>query len=396
MMNQTRGVWVLALSSAFALTLSGAAQAQRSEYRGAEQTQRYSSGQQVSLPQGTVLKVRLDDRLSSTNSRVGDRFTATLDTQDTGLPSGTQVVGQVTDVRTASESQPGIVDVAFRSLRLTDGRTYPIDGQLIDLNSDSVHRTASGRLEARGSTSRNKSQFLGYGAGAGAIISALTGGNLLKGALFGALAGYAYQQLSKDKRENGRYSEVNLKPGTEFGVALQSGATFRTAANSYGSTYGGRDATPSQYDRYGDRNARDNGRTTDSYQPNRRGEVRVTVNGRDVSFAQAQPFMTRGRVMVPLEPVLAAAGYRSSYDPDSREVTIPGDRGDTRFTIGENFATVGDRRVRLDEPIQRIDGTIFVPSALLEEATNIRADWDANNRVLRLSTPDRSGINRYR
>jgi hypothetical protein len=120
------------------------------------------------------------------------------------------------------------------------------------------------------------------------------------------------------------------------------------------------------------------------------------VNGRDVSFAQGQPFMTRGHVMVPLEPVLAAAGYRYTYDPDNREVTIPGDRSDMRVTLGDNFATVGDRRVRLDEPIQRIDGTIFVPSALLEEATNIRADWDANNRVLRLSTPDRSGLNRYR
>jgi len=46
--------------------------------------------------------------------------------------------------------------------------------------------------------------------------------------------------------------------------------------------------------------------------------------------------------------------------------------------------------VRLDEPVQRIDGTIFVPSRLLEDATDIRTDWDANARVLRLRTPDRS------
>jgi len=194
-MMESKGVRVLAWSIALAFSLPVVALAQRGGYT-----------QRVSLPQGTVLKAQLNDRLSSTSSRPGDRFTGTLESDNYGLPSGTQVVGQVTDVRRADDSHPGVVDVDFRTLRTPNGRTYPIDGRLTSLDSDSVRRTSDGRLESRGSSSKNKYQFLGYGAGAGAVISALTGGNLLKGALFGALGGYVYQQLNKDKRENGRYS----------------------------------------------------------------------------------------------------------------------------------------------------------------------------------------------
>jgi len=382
-MMESKGFRALAFSMALAFSLPAMALAQRGGYT-----------QRVSLPQGAVLKAQLNDRLSSTSSRPGDRFTGTLESDNYGLPSGTQVVGQVTDVRQADDSHPGVVDVDFRTLRTPNGRTYPIDGRLTSLDSDSVRRTSDGRLESRGSSSKNKYQFLGYGAGAGAVISALTGGNLLKGALFGALGGYVYQQLNKDKRENGRYSEVNLKPGTEFGVALQSGTTVSLADNPYGSSYGGRNPNYNAYDRsgngYGNGYSRYDQRTAGSFQQYRSGDVRVLVNDREVRFNQGQPFMARGHVMVPLEPVLAATGYRYNYDPSAREVTISGDRGETRFTIGDNFATVDGDRVRLDEPVQRIDGTIYVPTRLLEEGTGIRTDWNANTRVLRMTTNDRS------
>jgi hypothetical protein len=353
---------------------------------GAALAQGYGYSQRVSLPQGTVLKAELNDRLSSTSSRPGDRFTGNVVNDGTGLPSGTQVIGQVTDVRRADDNHPGVVDVDFRTLRLPNGRTYPIDGRLTSLDSDSVQRTSSGRLEARGRSSRNKYQFLGYGAGGGALISALTGGNLLKGALLGAIAGFAYDQLNKDKRDNGHYSEVNLKPGTEFGVALQSGTTVSLADNPYGNSNGGRFRNGSSYD---SRNSRTDERTAGSFQQYRGSPIRVLVDGREVPFTQGQPFMAHGHVMVPLEPVMAAAGYRYTYDPTYREVSISGNR-DTRFTIGDNFATVDGNRMRLDEAVQRIDGTIFVPSQLLEQAADFRTDWNADNRTLRLRSGARN------
>jgi hypothetical protein len=216
---------LLLVSGALAILISGAALAQRR-----------SSVRRVSLPKGTVLRAELNDKLSSTDSRTGDRFAGTIrsDQDSAGLPAGTEVVGRVVSVHKATDKEPGQVDVNFTSLRLPNGRTYPISGRLTSLDSDKVRRTSSGRLEARGRSSSNKYKFLGYGAGAGAIIGALTGGNLLKSALLGAAAGYVYQQLNKDKASNGRYSEVNLKPGTEFGVLLDRQALVSLAANPYG------------------------------------------------------------------------------------------------------------------------------------------------------------------
>jgi len=71
---------------------------------------------------------------------------------------------------------------------------------------------------------------------------------------------------------------------------------------------------------------------------------------------------------------------------------VYGSRGDSRLTIGDNFAMVDGRRVRLDTPAQRIDGVIYVPAQFLEDATDIRTDWDADQRILRLTTRSRASL----
>jgi hypothetical protein len=181
MLMESKTARALVWSSALALSLTGAAHAQRSGYT-----------QQVSLPEGTVLRAELNDRLSSVDSRPGDRFTGTIreDRDSGGLPVGTEVIGQVKSVRRASDRQPGTIDVDFQTLRLPNGRSYPITASLTSLDANSIRRTADGRLESRGSSSKDRTKFIGYGAGAGAIIGALSGGDLLTSALLGAAAGY--------------------------------------------------------------------------------------------------------------------------------------------------------------------------------------------------------------
>jgi hypothetical protein len=186
----------------------------------------------VVMPAGSVLKVRLDDQIGSDRSQRGDRFMATVETEGTGydLPSGTRVEGVVTDVRKARKDQPGMVDVDFRTLQLPDGQRYRIAGAPTSLDEKTVQRTADGRLVARSSSSKNRTKFIAYGAGAGFLISTLTGGGSLKGALLGAAAGYLYGVFDKSKA-NGR--EVVLKPGTEFGVRLDQRVALAPTGNDY-------------------------------------------------------------------------------------------------------------------------------------------------------------------
>lgn len=177
-----------------------------------------ASSRDVVFPAGTVLKVRLDDTIASDSSHRGDRVTATVENKDAGydLPDGTRVEGVVTDVQRSSKNRPGMVDVDFRMLRLPDGERYQIAGSPTSLDDSSVSRTSDGRLVAR-SSSKNRTKFIAYGAGAGFILGALTHGNRLTDTLLGAAAGYLYGQYDKSKA-NGH--EVRLKPGTEFGVRL--------------------------------------------------------------------------------------------------------------------------------------------------------------------------------
>jgi hypothetical protein len=367
-MLENRRARALAWSSMLVFSLSGAAQAQRSGDR-----------RQVSLPEGTVLRAELNDRLSSTDSRSGDRFTATIrsDRDGSRLPSDTEVVGQVTSVRRASEKQPATIDVDFRSLRLADGRTYPISASLASLDAKSVRRTTDGRLESRGGSSRDKTKFIGYGAGAGALIGVLSGGNILKGGLLGAAAGYLYGQLNKDKESHGRYSEVDLKPGTEFGVELNRRTVVALAAD--------RSSRSDRDRRFDDQDARYRNRSAGDLDRPRDADIRVLVNDRDVRFGDSRPFVSAGRVMVPLVAVLDASVYRYDYDARQREITLHGDRGDTRLTDGGYTAWVNGERVRLKAPAQIIDGVFYVPVQVLQEATDLRSDWDANSRTLRLT-----------
>jgi hypothetical protein len=173
----------------------------------------------VVMPAGSVLKVKLDETISSDRNKQGDRFTATVEDDQAGydVPQGTRVEGVVKEVRRAAKDRPGMLDVDFTAMRLPDGQRYRVAGSAISLDERSVQRDDDGRLVAKSTSKKNRTKFIAYGAGAGFLISTLTGGGSLKGALIGAAGGLLLGELSKSKA-NGR--EVVLRPGTEFGVRL--------------------------------------------------------------------------------------------------------------------------------------------------------------------------------
>jgi hypothetical protein len=93
-----------------------------------------------------------------------------------------------------------------------------------------VQRSSDGRLVARSTSSKDKTKFIAYGAGAGFLIGSLLGSNI-KGGLLGAAAGYLYGQSRKNK---GNGHEVVLNRGTEFGVRMDQQVALGTGyTNGY-------------------------------------------------------------------------------------------------------------------------------------------------------------------
>ena len=140
------------------------------------------------VPVGTNLKIRLEDTLSSKDSRVGDRFTATVldpvrfnEATATGHISSIQKSGKIKG-RTS-------MNLAFDSIRLSDGHSGTLHGYVTRVyGSDSGRADEEGGVQS-GSRSKQTLKRSGIGAAGGAILGAIVGGG--KGAAIGLILGGA-------------------------------------------------------------------------------------------------------------------------------------------------------------------------------------------------------------
>jgi len=132
----------------------------------------------VTLPQGTVVTVRLNEKVSSKDNSPGDRFTATVaePVQVDGnevIPKGAAVAGTVTDAKARGKIK------GSATLRLVLD-SVSVNGSRYDLRTSAVARSMEGKGKRTAVTT-------GGGSGAGALIGGLAGGG--KGLGIGLLVG---------------------------------------------------------------------------------------------------------------------------------------------------------------------------------------------------------------
>jgi hypothetical protein len=166
---------------------------------------------EVSIPDGTSLRLDLATPLDSETSRVEDVVRATLRepvrvNDETVLPAGTELTGNVTDVA-GSGRVKGRARIAYRftSLQLGHERhaiqTAPI-----------AHQAAA--------TKGDDAKKIGIGAGIGAVVGAIAGGGdgAAKGAAIGGAGGTGVVLATKGK-------EVRLGAGANVSTRLTAPLT---------------------------------------------------------------------------------------------------------------------------------------------------------------------------
>ena len=169
---------------------------------------------------GEVLRVRMNQTISSETARVGDQFSTTVvDPVYAGgvevVPAGSIVSGRVTTVDRASrKSKAGSIGVHFVAVRLPTGITRTLNGDLTDTSGGEMNADNEGEVSGSSATKRNV-VFIGGGAATGALIGAIAGGG--KGAGIGALIGGG---LGTAGALFSKGHEAVVKSGTEFGVVL--------------------------------------------------------------------------------------------------------------------------------------------------------------------------------
>lgn len=181
------------------------------------------------LNSGQVIRVRLNQTITSETARVGDQFTTTVvdPVYARGLeiiPAGSSLVGQVRNVQRASrQSKAGTIEVHFVSLRLPTGIARSINGDLTDVTNENVNADNEGEVSGKSATKRNV-VFIGGGAATGALIGGIAGGGKGAGigAGVGAGLGVAGALFSKGH-------EAVVKSGSQFAVVLNQNLSLPAA-----------------------------------------------------------------------------------------------------------------------------------------------------------------------
>ena len=137
---------------------------------------------------GTELRVRLNDTLSSDDSRVGDRFTATV--LSPTRYEGARVNGHISSIEKSGRVKGRTtMTLAFDSIRLRNRRSGTMRAELVNILGEDAEKVDEEGEVKSGSRGKQTLKRGGIGAAAGAVIGGIIGGG--KGALAGVIIGGA-------------------------------------------------------------------------------------------------------------------------------------------------------------------------------------------------------------
>jgi hypothetical protein len=171
---------------------------------------------------GTKFLVKLDDELSTAESRQNRRFRVrTLEPLEAGsgiyLPSGAQIVGHVSRVESAGIAGRARIWLTFDDIRTRFG-PLPIVAEVVDVPGDhgvKMGKTEEGLIEGRTSTQQAAAEAAAAGAAMGAVkgVKDRNKKEIAEGAAAAAIAAYLV--------ESGRGHELALPKGAKLELELE-------------------------------------------------------------------------------------------------------------------------------------------------------------------------------
>lgn len=148
-----------------------------------------AAAQKFSVPEDVALRIRLDDTLTSTDSEVGDPFSATV--VERGEYQNARVYGHITQIDMSGKIKGHTsMMLQFDRVVMPDGRRAPIHAEIVELyHAPSGEKVdVEGAIES-GGRGRKTIEHTVIGAGAGALLGGIFGGG--KGAGIGSVIGGA-------------------------------------------------------------------------------------------------------------------------------------------------------------------------------------------------------------
>jgi hypothetical protein len=144
------------------------------------------------LGQGTIIRARLLQRLSSSYNEVGDTFRTQVasDVVQDGqvlIPAGAEIDGRVTDISTGHLGGHGSMRLQPETVILPNGQHFRMYAEVTATPDSGTHVTGEGTVVAGARTHRDEIEYggaIGAGAATGAIVAGPVGA--LTGSIIGA------------------------------------------------------------------------------------------------------------------------------------------------------------------------------------------------------------------
>jgi hypothetical protein len=147
----------------------------------------------ISLPTGTSLTVKLENNLATFSSRTGDAFSARVTEAvvvegKTVIPVGATVQGRVTQVSEPRRIQGlSTIGIFPEALVMPDGQRFVLSASLTDTDLDNgTSVNNEGQFKGKGHNGEDMAEF-GIGTGGGMLIGGLADGG--KGVVIGGAIG---------------------------------------------------------------------------------------------------------------------------------------------------------------------------------------------------------------
>jgi type IV secretion system protein VirB10 len=178
----------------------------------------------VSVADGTIVRIRLENTISTRTSRQGDAFTAIVtepvylpDSSVVAVPAGAKISGSVTRVLRPGRVK-GTAELHLRYDRLTmpGGTDFTMSATTAGLGDAKVGKVDPGEGTINGNTSKGRDgAAIGGSAAGGAVIGAVVGGppGAAVGAAIGAVVGTGGVLITRGK-------DVDLPSGTTLQIKL--------------------------------------------------------------------------------------------------------------------------------------------------------------------------------
>ena len=116
-------------------------------------------------------------------------------------------------------------------------------------------------------------------------------------------------------------------------------------------------------------------------------DITVTLDGNQIEFPDAKPYIFKERTLVPIRFVSEAMGADVSWNGEESEVSIVKGRDNIITHILSSKATLNGVLYTFDVPAMIKADRTFVPLRFVAEMLNCDVDWDENTYTVTITSP---------